>query len=52
MTKQEFLTQLEENLLGLPQNEIEERIIFYSEMIDDKIEEGYSEEDAVSKTGD
>lgn len=51
MTKQEFIAQLKERLSGLPSNEIEERVTFYSEMIDDKIEEGYSEEDAVSKTG-
>ena len=39
MNKQEFLMRLREGLSGLPQNEIEERLTFYSEMIDDRIEE-------------
>lgn len=47
MTKQEFLDNLQENLQGLPKEEIEERLNFYSEMIDDKIEEGFDENDAV-----
>lgn len=51
MTKQEFITQLREKLSGLPKADIEERVIFYSEMIDDRIEDGLSEEDAVSKIG-
>lgn len=48
MNKQEFLKNLRSSLSNLPQEEIEERIIFYSEMIDDRIEEGLSEEEAVS----
>ena len=52
MTKQEFLLELEKALNGLSQNEINERLNFYSEMIDDRIEEGISEEDAVSAVGD
>ena len=36
---------------GLPKSEIDERISFYSEMIDDRIEEGFSEEEAVAKIG-
>ena len=51
MTKQEFLKQLEVGLNGLPQEEIDERVVFYSEMIDDLIDEGLSEEDAVAKIG-
>ena len=51
MHKQEFLTQLRKELSGLPQNEIEERIAFYGEMIDDRIEEGQTEEDAVLAVG-
>ena len=46
MNKQEFLKNLRVSLSNLPQEEIEERIIFYSEMIDDRIEEGLSEEEA------
>ena len=51
MTKLEFLAQLRKGLSGLPQDEIEERVIFYSEMIEDRMEEGLSEEDAVSAIG-
>ena len=49
--KQEFLTRLRKDLSGLPQNDVEERLIFYSEMIDDRIEEGLSEEEAVLAVG-
>lgn len=51
MNKQEFLTQLRQGLSGLPQNDIEERLTFYSEMIDDRMEEGLSEEEAVEGVG-
>lgn len=51
MNKQEFLTQLRKGLSGLPQNDIDERIVFYSEMIDDRIEEGLFEEEAVAQVG-
>lgn len=51
MGKQEFLAQLRKGLQGLPQEDIEERLTFYSEMIDDRMEEGLSEEAAVSATG-
>ena len=51
MTKQEFLLQLNRALAGLPQEEIEERLTFYSEMIDDRIEEGLSEEEVVAGIG-
>lgn len=51
MNKQEFLAQLRKGLSGLPQNDIEERLTFYSEMIDDHIEEGLSEEEAILTIG-
>lgn len=51
MSKQELLAQLRKALTGLPQADIEERLAFYSEMIDDQIEEGLSEEEAVSAVG-
>lgn len=51
MSKQEFLAQLKDGLSGLPQSDIEERVAFYEEMIDDRIEEGLSEEQAVSEIG-
>lgn len=51
MNKQEFLTGLRMRLSGLPQEDIEERLAFYSEMIDDRIEEGLSEEEAINGIG-
>ncbi len=51
MRKQEFLEQLKKGLAGMPKSEIEERLTFYSEMIDDYMEEGLSEESAVAKIG-
>ena len=51
MNKQEFLTRLRKGLNGLPQGDIEERLAFYGEMIDDQTEDGLSEEEAVSAIG-
>ena len=51
MNKQEFLAQLRKGLSGLPQDDIEERVSFYGEMIDDRMEEGFSEEEAISGIG-
>lgn len=51
MNKQEFLSALQSNLSGLPQSEIEERIAFYSEMIDDRREDGLSEDEAINAIG-
>ena len=51
MTKMQFLMSLHNKLSGLPQKEIEERLTFYSEMIEDRIEEGISEEEAVAQIG-
>ncbi len=51
MNKQEFLSGLRNALSGLPQDDIEERLSFYSEMIDDRVEEGMTEEEAVASIG-
>lgn len=51
MKKEEFLAELKLSLKGLRKREIAERIAFYSEMIDDRIEEGLTEEEAVAKIG-
>lgn len=51
MSKQEFLVQLRKRLSGLPQDDLEERISFYSEMIADRMEEGLSEKEAVLSVG-
>lgn len=51
MTKVEFTLSLCEKLSFLPWEEVEERVAFYNEMIDDRMEEGFSEEDAVAQIG-
>ena len=51
MTKQEFLNSLEKKLYAFPKEEKEERISFYSEMIDDRMQEGKSEEEAINELG-
>ena len=51
MTKQEFLNELSNALSGLPQDDREEQLAFYSEMIDDCMEEGVSETEAVEEIG-
>ena len=51
MTKQEFVSRLRQGLWDLPKSEIDERLTFYIEMIDDYIENGSSEEDAVAEIG-
>jgi len=51
MDKQEFLAQLRTAFAGLPRKEMEERLNFYSEMIDDRMEEGLTEAEAVAAAG-
>lgn len=51
MTKLEFLSVLREALAGLPQSDVDERISFYTEMIDDRMEEGLSEQEAIAAIG-
>ncbi len=51
MNKAEFLAGLKTGLAGLPQDEVEERLAFYGEMIDDRMEEGLAEEEAVAGVG-
>lgn len=51
MTKLNFILSLNEKLSGLPQNDIEEHLRFYTEMIEDRMEEGLSEEEAVLAVG-
>lgn len=51
MNKQEFLRALRKKLSGVPKKDMEESLAFYGEMIDDGIEEGLLEEEAVSKIG-
>ena len=51
MNKEAFLAELRKKLSGLPESELEERIAFYSEMIDDRVDEGATEEEAVASLG-
>jgi uncharacterized membrane protein len=51
MTKIKFLLALHDKLSGLPQDDVEERLNFYSEMIEDRMEEGMPEEEAVAAVG-
>ena len=51
MRKQEFIDALRERLRGLPSQDVEERVGFYAEMIDDRIEDGLAEEQAVADVG-
>ena len=51
MTKLRFILSLQERLSCLPQDDLEERLSFYNEMIEDRMEEGLSEEEAVAAIG-
>ena len=51
MNRAEFLNALREKLSGLPAEELEERLSFYAEAMDDRIEDGYSEEAAAAEIG-
>lgn len=51
MNKTCFLNTLRERLSGLSPDDIEERLAFYEEMIDDRMEEGMTEEEAVAAAG-
>lgn len=51
MTKLQFLLGLHDKLSGLPREDVEERLHFYAEMIEDRMEEGIPEEEAVAAVG-
>lgn len=51
MTKLQFILSLRDQLGGFPKQDIEERLNFYSEMIEDHMEEGLAEEAAVAAVG-
>ena len=51
MTKTEFLEALKKKLSSVPEAELGEPLSFYSEMIDDRIEDGLSEEEAILNIG-
>lgn len=51
MGKQEFLRELEHKLSGLKTEDLKERLAFYSEMIDGRMEDGETELQAVAEIG-
>lgn len=51
MNKQQFLAAIRGQLHSLPQNDIDKSLDYYSEMIDDRMEDGLSEEEAVHAMG-
>ena len=51
MKKTEFLSQLRQKLSLMPPRDVEKILEYYSEMIDDYIESGYSQDAAVAQMG-
>lgn len=51
MDKKTFLSDLRRSLSGLPKEDAEERLTFYEDMIDDRMEDGIAEEEAVKELG-
>ena len=52
MNKEEFLKELRKKLNGLPKADIDDHVSFYEEMIDDRIEDGKTEKEALAEIGD
>ncbi len=52
MNKKEFLANLKFKIRKLPKSDIEESLDYYSEIIDDSMEDGLSEQEAIEKLGD
>ncbi|MBR2408530.1 MAG: DUF1700 domain-containing protein [Lachnospiraceae bacterium] len=51
MNKNEFLAELKERLAGLSETDMNQSLDYYTEMIDDRMEDGLSEEEAVAAVG-
>lgn len=51
MNKQQFLEALNRGLSQLPSEEIDKQLSYYSELIDDMVEDGMTEYEAVSRLG-
>lgn len=51
MNKKEFLSALQAGLSGLPEEDVKHWLDFYAEMIDDRMEDGMTETDAVAAVG-
>ena len=52
MKKFEFLSLLEKELQGLPEEDIKRTLDYYAEIIDDRVEDGADEQTAVNDLGD
>ncbi|MBQ3548243.1 MAG: DUF1700 domain-containing protein [Clostridia bacterium] len=52
MTRVEFLAELKNRLISFEESEVENWLKYYSEIIDDRIEDGQTEESAVASLGD
>lgn len=51
MKKNEFLSELRERLAGLSEMDLNRSLDYYAEMIDDRMEDGRSEDEAVAEVG-
>lgn len=51
MNRSEFITELQSRLQGVPQEDIKRSVDYYSEMIDDRVEDGMEEAEAVAALG-
>ncbi len=49
MNKEQYISKIRESILSLPEAYIESSLQYYSEMIDDRVEDGMAEEDAVAE---
>jgi len=52
MNKFDFLTQLRAKLWNMPHSDVERTVDYYREMIEDRMEDGLPEEEAVAAVGD
>ena len=52
MDKLDFLYALQQKLAGLPEEDVSRSLDYYAEMIDDRIEDGMTEQQAVEDLGD
>lgn len=51
MNKPDFLNNLKNALTGLPHDDIQKTIDYYSEIIDDAVEDGNNEQEAIARLG-
>ena len=52
MKRSEFLEELKARLWAMPEGDVQNSLDYYSEMIDDRMEDGLTEEEAVAAVGD